>query len=103
MALQEIDRLLSLRSVLEIVEMSRSTLLRRVASGEFPQPVRHGPRCVRWKGSDVQRWIEALAPDGDEKNDPPLARRVGDEIPELPNNEGSHDHDTQRRRPAQRG
>lgn len=56
----EPDRLLRLREVTALVGLGSSTIYRKLAAGEFPQPVRLGPSSVRWRESEVQRWIDSL-------------------------------------------
>jgi predicted DNA-binding transcriptional regulator AlpA len=51
---QREDRLLRLKQVLEIVPVGKSTWWAGVATGRFPQPLRHlGPRITVWKASEV--------------------------------------------------
>lgn len=62
------DKLIRLPRVLERVAVSRSTLLRWVAAGRFPAPVRIGARAVAWSERAVSDWIasrlaEQPAPD----------------------------------------
>jgi predicted DNA-binding transcriptional regulator AlpA len=47
-----------------IIPVSRSTWWAKVASGEFPQPVRIGKRCVAWKASDIAALVESLSKGG---------------------------------------
>ena len=54
------ERLLRISEVQEVTSLSRSTVLRRVAAGEFPRPVKLGPRAVAWRLSAVAEWIESL-------------------------------------------
>lgn len=44
--------------VQSLMGWSRATLYRRIEAGEFPQPMRDGPRCVYWPASVV---VEALS------------------------------------------
>jgi prophage regulatory protein len=44
--------------------LGRSTLYQKMAQGEFPRPLRLGPRSVGWRQSDIDAWIAALAPTG---------------------------------------
>ena len=53
------DRLLKRREVEEITGLSRSTIYRMVKTGQFPQPVRVGPKAVRWRLSDIIAWLES--------------------------------------------
>jgi excisionase family DNA binding protein len=56
-----VEVLLTSQQVAEKLSMSVRTLWRLVASGRFPQPIRYNRKLVRWKNSDVMRYIEALA------------------------------------------
>ena len=40
-----------------IVGLSRCTVLRGIAAGWFPSPVRISPRRVAWRREDVVRWV----------------------------------------------
>ena len=37
--------------------LSRSTLYRLMRAGEFPEPLRVGPRAVRWVAGEVDEWL----------------------------------------------
>ena len=39
---------------------SRTTLWRRVKSGEFPAPIALSANATRWKREEVEAWVEAL-------------------------------------------
>lgn len=54
------DVLLRLPDVTQRAGISRSTVYEYVARGRFPAPVRVGARAVRWRASDVSRWLESL-------------------------------------------
>jgi excisionase family DNA binding protein len=56
-----VEVLLTSQQVAEKLSMSVRTLWRLVASGRFPQPIRYNRKLVRWKNSEVMRYIEALA------------------------------------------
>ncbi|HEX5362385.1 MAG TPA: AlpA family phage regulatory protein [Fluviicoccus sp.] len=57
----EIDRLLKLRDVVELTRMGKSTIYRKIAAGLFPKPVGLGGKSVRWRESDITRWMAALS------------------------------------------
>lgn len=57
----EIDRLLKLRDVVELTRMGKSTIYRKIAAGLFPKPVGRGGKSVRWRESDITRWMAALS------------------------------------------
>lgn len=37
--------------------LSRSEIYRRIAAGDFPQPVKLGERASAWSAAEVDRWI----------------------------------------------
>lgn len=43
-----------------LIPISRTTLLNRVRSGEYPQPIKLGPRSVAWRASDILALIAKL-------------------------------------------
>ena len=55
--MERIEKLLPIGSVCESTGMRRSYIYDHMQKGDFPRSVRIGPRSVRWKLSDVQRWI----------------------------------------------
>lgn len=58
------ERLLRLREVMRKTGMGRSTIYRKMDQGEFPRPVRISPSMVRWRESEIEQWIAALAQEG---------------------------------------
>lgn len=52
--------LLKMTEAARALTMSKRTLERLMAAGEFPQPVRFTSRCVRVPASDVAAYIEKL-------------------------------------------
>lgn len=44
--------------VLRITALSRSSLYRRIASGDFPAPVSLGGRAKGWRRAALLEWIE---------------------------------------------
>lgn len=55
------DALLKLATVEAMTGLSRPSIYRRLALGEFPEPVRLGRRCTRWPAAAVREWIQAQA------------------------------------------
>jgi prophage regulatory protein len=51
--------LLRLPQVKARTGLSRSELYRRMAAGDFPQPVKLGTRASAWPESEVSAWCEA--------------------------------------------
>ena len=57
---EHLDGLLSMREVLALLRVSRSTLTRWIREGAFPRPVKLGKRAVRWRRSDIEGWLKEL-------------------------------------------
>jgi prophage regulatory protein len=51
--------LLRLPDVRRRVSLSRSEIYRRIAAGDFPQPVKLGERASAWNAAEVDSWIAA--------------------------------------------
>lgn len=52
-------QILRLPQVLEITQLSRSTLYTLAKKGEFPRPLKLGARASGWIESDICAWIES--------------------------------------------
>jgi predicted DNA-binding transcriptional regulator AlpA len=52
---------LDIRDVCAAARMSASWIHDEVRARRFPQPMRFGPRCTRWRSSDVREWLVARA------------------------------------------
>lgn len=59
-----IETLLRLRDVMKMTTLGSTTIYRKMAEGNFPRPRNLGGNVVRWRMSDVQRWISGLPPRG---------------------------------------
>ena len=57
------ESLLRLPQVEAVVGLKKSKIYSLLQAGQFPAPVRLGPRSVRWKGSAVRAWIDCLKTD----------------------------------------
>ena len=55
-------RLITMREVLRICALGRSTVYRLMAARQFPQPVKIGRRGVRWRVSDIEEWVQSRPP-----------------------------------------
>ena len=51
------SRLMRLTEVVELTGVSRSTIYRWMANGEFPRQISLGANTVAWLESDVEDWI----------------------------------------------
>ena len=56
------DALLKVQTVGAVAGLSTSSIFRKVAAGEFPEPIRLGKRCTRWKSGAVRAWLAAQGP-----------------------------------------
>lgn len=52
---------LRLPQVLKLIPVSRSTWWSRVRTGDFPAPVKLGPRMTAWRVEDIRALIESLS------------------------------------------
>lgn len=41
------------------VNASKTSIYGWIKSGDFPQPVKLGPRAVAWRRSDIDAWISS--------------------------------------------
>jgi prophage regulatory protein len=57
MTLDSDDRILRIRTVLQLTGLSRSTLYRKVQRGEFPKQIKLSERCAGWRQSSVRAWM----------------------------------------------
>lgn len=51
------DALLNVATVEIVTGMSRSSIYRAIQAGEFPEPIRRGPRFTRWRAAAIQEWL----------------------------------------------
>ena len=51
------ERLLRRPEVEAQTGLTRSTIYRLMRAGEFPEPLKLGPRAVRWRATEIESWI----------------------------------------------
>lgn len=51
-------QILRRRTVEAVTGLSRSSVYRLAAAGQFPKPISLGPRAVGWRADEIDRWIE---------------------------------------------
>lgn len=54
------EALLKLQAVQSRTSLSKSTIYAKIKDGTFPEPVRLGARCSRWKSSDLNNWLSQV-------------------------------------------
>ena len=42
--------------------LSRASIYRLMAAGEFPTPIRIGARAIGWRVGDIEAWLASRAP-----------------------------------------
>jgi len=52
------DKMLKIKEVEKLVSISESTVYKLVKHKLFPEQVRISTRCVRWRLSEVQEWMQ---------------------------------------------
>jgi len=52
------DRLLNLSELAEFLGVARSTIYRWIDCGKLPQPFDLGDSAVRWRKSEIEKWLE---------------------------------------------
>lgn len=57
-----LDPIIRLPQVVEITGLSRSSIYRMAASGEFPQPLKLGKRSSGWRSSTITEWLDSRQP-----------------------------------------
>ena len=53
------DALLTRREVERLTGLSCTTIYRLMRAGTFPEPIRIGPRAVRWHASEIESYRES--------------------------------------------
>lgn len=54
------DRFLKLKEVMARTSLGSSTIYRRMKAGTFPKPKQLSEACVRWRESDIEKWMDEL-------------------------------------------
>ncbi|UDU21053.1 helix-turn-helix transcriptional regulator [Sinorhizobium meliloti] len=60
----EVDRFLRLKEVAAFTSVGTSTIYRWMKAGCFPKPRHFGLNCVRWRESDIEKWMDELPTTG---------------------------------------
>lgn len=55
------NRFLKITDVVAETSLSRATIYRLIAKGDFPSPIRVSPQRVAWSESSVQGWKDQQA------------------------------------------
>ncbi len=52
-------KLIRITQVMECTGLARSTVYKFIAQGDFPKPVKLGPRVAAWVEAEVLAWMES--------------------------------------------
>ena len=53
------EEMLNTEEVCRLMGISKVTLWRHVRAGKFPSPVRTSTQILRWRGSEIEAYLEA--------------------------------------------
>lgn len=56
----DMPRLITLREVMHVTGLARSTIYKKIKDSNFPPPLKISTGCVRWKEIDITNWILSL-------------------------------------------
>lgn len=56
------QQILRIQQTCALLGLSRSTLYRMIAKGEFPAPTRLSTRAVGWQAGTVHAWLSSHSP-----------------------------------------
>lgn len=57
--MDQATQVMRIRELTAHVGLSKTTIYAQVAAGEFPRPIKLGPRATGWIAADVARWVES--------------------------------------------
>lgn len=49
--------LMRMPQVIKICGLKKSAIYLKIKTGDFPSPVRLGPKSVAWRSDEVERWV----------------------------------------------
>lgn len=52
------ERFIRMKDVVDRTGLTRATIYRKIAGGEFPKQVKLGPAIVAWRESEIAEWME---------------------------------------------
>jgi prophage regulatory protein len=55
--------LMKMAAVRAVTGRCAASIYRDVKAGTFPQPIKFGTRCTRWRADDVRAWLNACQPE----------------------------------------
>jgi len=52
------DRVIRVKELLKVLGIHRQTLYLWMKSGNFPRPIKLAPKCIGWRESTVEKWLQ---------------------------------------------
>jgi len=52
------QKIIRIKDVLKMIPICRSTLYKQIEEGRFPAPFKLSERCIAWKKTDIEKWLE---------------------------------------------
>jgi prophage regulatory protein len=52
-------KFLTLNEVIEIINLSKTTIYRMISKKQFPQPIKQG-KFLYWREKDIEEWLKKL-------------------------------------------
>ena len=65
---RKLQRMLRHKPVLEASGKGKTALADAIARGEFPKPVKIGPRAIAWFEDEIIEWQQQRAAERDDRN-----------------------------------
>jgi len=50
--------LITRRDVEALIGLKRAFIYRAMSAGQFPKPVKIGPKAVRWVEAEIREWVQ---------------------------------------------
>lgn len=66
--LRDGEQLLTIKDVCSITRISRTMVYNAMNEGRFPRSVRLGRKAIRWRASDIEKWLAELPASNEERN-----------------------------------
>jgi prophage regulatory protein len=70
------EKILRIREVCHKTGLAKSTLYAHVARGDFPAPLKIGPRAAGWRSDEIEAWLEKVTAMSREELTPKPTRKM---------------------------
>ena len=59
-SIEALDTMLTVDDLAGILSVGRRTIWRWATEGRIPNPIKISERCIRWKASEIQEYLDSL-------------------------------------------